>query len=386
MRILKNKLNSKLYYIFFSCFILYWFINLIFANVKTDLSIFKNILIVFGVISFIFMYVNTKFTKGELVLQIFMILFLLYIYIASGMDNIGLLLFYPSIIGLKNVKIKNVVKVMMWTLIIILLITIVLTVTKILPYSCYTKTDAFGNSYRMIKIANQHGNTLYVVIFNIIASYLYAYYDKINKKKLLIIELLAIITYFILYSRTGLILATLTILGTYIIKYVNIKLPDGIKKIKNFLERWSYVIFYLVVFIIGCFMKDTNLYIFLNKLVSSRISEVNHYLVDIGMKLIPQEVNYSWICDNTQVKIMVSYGLIFTIIYLLITYKTIKELQKRNKKIEIFMMVMYLLYSYSEVAFFKPISDFSMLFFVYAFASINCKDKENEIDDTKNKE
>ena len=124
----------------------------------------------------------------------------------------------------------------------------------------------------------------------------------------------------------------------------------------------------------------------MNKLVSSRISEVNHYLVDFGMKLIPQKVNYSWICDNTQVKIMVSYGLIFTIIYLFFAYKTIKELQKENKRIEILMMIVFLLYSYSEVVFFKPISDFTMLFFVYAFSSLNCKDKEKELYVKKDKE
>lgn len=384
MKILINELNSKLYYIYYSCFVLYWFINLMFVNLKVDLSILKYAMLSFGIISLGLMIINTKFTKKELILQFFMILFLLYVYITSGKDNIGLLLFYPSIIGLKNVKIKNVVKIMMWTLIIALSITVLLTFMKILPYSYYTKTDYFGNDYKMIKIANQHGNTLYVAIFNTIASYLYAYYDKINRKKLLILELIAIIAYSVLYSRTGLVLTTLTIFGTYIIKYCKVKLPNKIIKIKEFLERWSYSIFYFVVFIIGYFMKNTSLYIFLNKLVSSRISEVNHYLVDIGMKLIPQKVDYSWICDNTQVKIMVSYGLIFTIIYLFFTYKTIKELQKRNKNIEIFMMIIFLLYSYSEVVFFKPISDFTMLFFVYAFSSINCKDKENELYVTKN--
>ena len=235
-------------------------------------------------------------------------------------------------------------------------------------------------------LGNQHGNTIKVIIFNIIASYLYGYYEKINLKKIIVLQTFIIASYFIFGSRTGVILSTLTIWGIYIIKYSKFEIPNAFNKTIMFLERYSYIIFYVAVFIIGYFMKGTEFYNFLNKLVSSRIFEVNHYLVDVGMKLLPQSIKYDWLCDNTQVKIMVSYGSIFTVIYLILSYKTIKELQKRNNKIGIFLMIMYLLYSYSEVAFFKPVSDFTMLFFVYAFNSIKCKDKENELDCGENKE
>ena len=50
--------------------------------------------------------------------------------------------------------------------------------------------------------------------------------------------------------------------------------------------------------------------------------------------------------------------------------------------IEILMMIMYLLYSYSEVAFFKPVSDFTMLFFTYAlFNNYYQTDNKEEIKD-----
>lgn len=235
-------------------------------------------------------------------------------------------------------------------------------------------------------LGNQHGNTINVIIFNIIASYLYAYYEKISLKKIIGLQIFITAIYFIFGSRTGLILSTLTIWGIYFIKDSKCQMPKILNKTIMILERYSYIIFYGLVFVIGYFMKETALFDLLNKLVTSRIFEVNYYLVNFGMKLLPQSVKYYWICDNTQVKIMVSYGVIFTIIYLILSYKTIKELQKRNDKTGIFLMIMYLLYSYSEVAFFKPVSDFTMLFFVYAFQSIICKDKENELESGKNKE
>lgn len=119
-------LNEKLYYIFFICFILYWFINVMLANINIELSIIVNTLIIFGSICFGLMLINTEFTKKEIFIQIAMIIFLLYYFIESGKENTGILIFYPAIIGLKNAKIKDTIKVMTWTLIFatVLLVTL----------------------------------------------------------------------------------------------------------------------------------------------------------------------------------------------------------------------------------------------------------------------
>lgn len=123
-------LNEKLYFIFFVCFVLYWFINLILANIDINLEVIKSILIIVGIISFGLMLINTKFTKKEFFIQIGMIIFLLYYFISSGKENTGILIFYPAIIGLKNVKIKDVVKVMMWTLIIATVVLVILCIFR----------------------------------------------------------------------------------------------------------------------------------------------------------------------------------------------------------------------------------------------------------------
>ncbi len=363
--------NKKLYYIFFVSSLLYWLLEASLVNSGLNLS-FSKILPIVGILSFSIMWINTVFTKKEYITQFIMLFVLVFVYFKSGMQNNGLLLFFPAIVGLKNIKIYDVVNIMFKTLLIFSLVFSLLCVFQIVPVVQFTKQEAlFGIKFNMLKLANQHGNTIFVIFFNLIASYTYVNYKKNNLKRCVFLQVLVIIIYHILQSRTGLLMCTSVIWGSYIIKKINIK--------KNkpflFIERNFVSLFYLVVFFIGNYLKNTFIYSFLNKLISARIEEVSHYLENVGM--LPKSIQYDWICDNTQVKIMASYGIIFTIIYCLIYYKCIKKLQQKNKNIEIFFIIIYLLYSYAEVSFVKPVSDFSMLFLVYAFNSMRCKDEEN---------
>lgn len=361
------KIKSESFYcIFFACFILYWLLDVTLIKTGLNYSWAKLMLLLIGGFSFLIHWINTIYTPKELFKQLVLFAIILCTFIFSGMQNTGFLIIFPAIVGLKNVHIKEVVKVMFWTMSIYLFVFILLCFIKILPSDVFMKKDAFGNVYKMITFGNQHGNTIYVVWFNILCSYIYAYYDKLKKSSFLYLTILSIIMYLLLYSRTGIILSIIVLILSYIVKFTKITLPEKLNKITSFLIKYSYLIFYITVFSIAAFLHETEFFTFLNNLVSSRIAEVRHYLIDIGFGLFPQKIIYYWICDNTQIKILVSYGLIFTSVYLIYSIKTIQYLLKKNLKIEIVMMLMYLLYSYSEVAFFKPISDFTMLFFSYA--------------------
>ncbi len=353
------------YYIFFSCFTLYWGLDVTLINSGIDYSLLSKLSFCIGFSSFCIYWFKTKFTKIEIIKQIIFLAIILFVFIASGMHNSGLLIIFPAIVGLKGLDTKKVVKTMFWTLSISFALFLILCVLGIIPTSTYTKIDAFGNSYNMIRFGQQHGNTIYIIWFNILCSYIYSHYDTIKKWHYLILLLLSIFFYLVLSCRTGILLSIIIIMISYCIQYKNISIPEKLKNILNKLIDNSYLLFYLVIFFIAAFLSKTWIYEILNKLVTSRIAEVRYYLVDIGFGLLPQNVIYYWICDNTQIKILVSYGLIFTLLYLFFSIKTIKYLRKNNMNIEIAMMIVYLLYSYCEVAFFKPVSDFSMLFFSY---------------------
>ncbi len=354
------------YLIFFVTMTMYWFLTTIIAASGMDISIIKIVLLIIGGLSFFIHWVITKFTIKEYILQILFLGFLIFVYVKSGFENEGVLLIFPLIIGLKNVNIKKATKTMFFTLLILEILTILFTCIGIIPYEVDTKTDAFGNTYKMIRIANAHGNSNYVPIFTMIALYLYTYYSKINLKKALILQIIAIVFYIFFGCRTGLILSCLTIWSIYLSKKIKLRENSIIIKITKKLVPYSQLFLFVFVYFVAMYMTDTAFYDFLNKLVSSRILEAYTYINRYKLSPWPRNVTY-YICDNSQTYIMLSFGLIYTLINVIVYYLAIRNLLKKGKNIEVFFIIIYILYSYAEINFIKPIPNFSMLFLIYAF-------------------
>lgn len=355
------------YNIFIICFTVYWFISYMLQAVPFDFSFILKFLLVVGFLAFFVEWIVTKFTIKEYVIQFIFALFLIFVYIKTGKTNEGILIFFPTIVGIKNIPVKKITKTMFKTLLILEIILLMLSIIQIIPSDMYEKTDKFNKTYRMIRIALQHGNPNYIVIFNLVALYLYSYFDKINFLKCIIIQSILIIFYFIFYCKTGIILGSIVVWGCLFIKIKDSKNTNYTNKIFAFIVRHSFLFFFLFVFIIAKYGFNTFVFNILNKVIQSRIHEAFYYIKLYGIQFLPRIITYYYICDNSQVVLLVNLGLIFTILYVYIHDKTISILLKNNRKVEVFFLIIYLLYSYCEITFIKPFSNFSVLFLVYFF-------------------
>ena len=197
-------------------------------------------------------------------------------------------------------------------------------------------------------------------------------------------QIILVISYLLLSCRTGLILGTLSIWGVYCMKTIfnERELPSVLNKIIKILAENSYLIMFLFVYIVGVYFNQTSFFDIINKIISSRIHEAYYYLTKVGMGLLPKYVKYYYICDNLQTYIMVCFGLIFTITYLILHYMAIKNLIKNGRKIEVLFMIIYLLYTYCEAVLLKPFSNFSILFLIYAFYPNRKAEQEIERDNS----
>ncbi len=369
--------NRKIYMIlFYSVFTAIWFLGYMYSGVIPHLNIINKILLVIGAVFFLIGWLSEKYTKKEYVIQFLFLGLLGLVFLMSGKEDEGILTIILAIVGTKNLSIKQITKVMFFTMLVLFIILIILTLIQIIPYSTYQKADAFGNTYDTIEIANKHGNSTYLCIFAIEALYLYTYYSKLNIKKCILIQSILIGAYFLFYSRTGFLLGTLTLWGILIIKKMQEK-EYKINKILAFLIENSYLLMFLFVYIMGVFFYETSIGEFINKLVTSRLYEANYYITKYGVGLFPKVVDF-YICDNAQTFMMVKFGVIYTIIYLVVYYKTMKNLVKRNKYIETFFIIIFLLYSYCEIVFLKPFPNFSILFLMYAFYPNREEENNNE--------
>ena len=354
------------YLIFFASMTIYWFLTTIIVASGIDINIIKFILIGIGGLAFLVHWIGTKFTTKEYIIQFLFFAFLMFVYIKSGLENEGILLLFPTIVGMKNIEVKKVTKTMLFTLLIIEIITIVFTCVGIIPYEIGTKTDAFGNTYSMIRIANAHGNSNYVPIFTMIALYLYTYYSKINLKKSILLQIVAIVFYVFFGCRTGLVLSFIMIWGIYLSKKIKLKENNKLVKVTKIIVPYSQLLLFVFVYVVAMYMTDTAFYNFLNKLISSRILEAYTYIDRYKLSLWPRDLIY-YICDNSQTYIILSFGLIYTVVNVIIYYLAIRNLLKKGRNIEVFLILIYILYSYAEINFIKTIPNFSMLFLIYAF-------------------
>lgn len=367
--------KENLYIVFFICFTLYWFSTYILVLSNLNLKIFNMLVLGIGGISFTIYWFLNKFTKKEYIYQLILAIILGIAYYMSGMENEGILTFFPALVCLNKISIRKITKSMFYTLLICEVIMLILSVFNVIEYSFYTKIDDFGNKYNMLKIANQHGNPHYIIIFDIISLYIYSYFKKFDIKKCIIIEIILIVFFFLFYSRTGIILGTIANVGSYVLKK---KYEKGKITSKNHsIFNYSFLLFYLFVFIVGYFFHNTGFFTLLNKLISSRIKEAYIYFTHYGLTILPRKITYNYICDNTQTYMLCSFGLAFTGLYIYLNDRAIRILNKKGMKIEILFIVLFLLYSYCEVTFVKPFSNFSSLFLIYALY----KDREGVMDE-----
>lgn len=359
--------KELLYLIFYSSFSAYWFSTYVLSATKLDLTIFNNILFVVGFAFFAIAWILEKNSVKEYIIQVLFFTFLIFIFIGSGGVDQGILIIFPMIVGMKNTRIKRVTRIMFITYIVLFIFLILLSTFGIVENTIYTKKGTYEN-YKTLQLGGVNANIIFIIIFALISLYLYTYSEKISFIKCCILQLLCIVAYFLFYSRTGVVTTSAEIWGSYIIsKNINFnRIKFKKSKINNFILKHSYFIFYLFIYIVGKYFFYTGFAQFLNKLVTSRIFEVNYYVNNFGVGLFPKYVLY-YACDNSQTIMFVSYGLIYTFIFLYLHYRTISVFIQKSKRLEIFFMIIFLIYSYSEFALLKPFANFGMLFLIYAF-------------------
>ena len=359
----KNKKNSnyeKFYLIFISFMMAYWTLEM--TCIYTNFIKLKYILVLLGVISLVISLFNNKFTKKEKQYFCVGMIATIMCYVLTGLQHEGILTIIPTIFGIKNVNIKNVLKTMFYTLSIIFIIFIIFNIIGIIPYEITYKIDKFGTEYKMISLGKQHGNPLYLCIFCLISLYMYINKEKMNWKKYVSCITVTLFGYILFQSRTALILSVILIFGFLVIQKSKI---NNINKFLKFMLRNFHFIMFIMVIALSTFMYNTKIALMLDNIITSRLTCSHFYFESYGVTLLPRKILESLVFDNMYGVVTIHYGIIFVVFYCLIYQKTIKKLLENKKYIEVFLIIIYALYAYSEKGFLKVFCNFPMLFIAY---------------------
>jgi len=321
---MKHSRNSFIYYI---AFIL--FASLRLCNSSTIINFplaFNYSIIMLCLVLFVLKIMLDNHTIKEYLILLFLTVFFVYIYYTT--KNIDFLIGLVAIVAIKNVNIKNVIKIDIFVKLFFLLTHGLLYLSDYL-----FNYDAIKNFIIISSKGTSHAlyfsnpNTVGALSLLLVLDFLMLKKD-IKKFDLLVGMAVVLFSYVICKSRTALLIYVV-FMGLYWIK--NMKIMNGFSK-------YSYFGLALISFIIVNYIdKSNSLLLTFNKLFSNRliysIAAYKHY----GLSMLPTSSANNFIeiftIDNFYVRCFINYGVIALLLTGIISMKIPKEGFKMEKAV-----------------------------------------------------
>ncbi|MGO5306769.1 hypothetical protein ACTQ1L_07495 [Agathobacter sp. LCP21S3_B2] len=298
-----------------------WYLNLSNQLFEQIIAISTLFLSVFHAILYIIFNKNRKQTFYWL--MIYVLLFFLYRYCKRRevLDLFTYVSFYSNVdFRLINKKIKTVT-------VFFFIGTILLNAVHILP----TAPAFYRGSESRLTLGFNHPNSGGFFSLIIAGCLFVQDYEKRRLNKLLVMILLGLETYFIFNCRT----AFFSIIAIIIIMIVKIIGLDFFKKLFKKKIIQIFIVSLFLVLVVGLvYLSDNfNKYSELNTLLSSRLENNNLFLHKYNITLFGNPNVPTWILGNDNwglryldsgyLQILLSFGIINTIIYILLLYKSL---------------------------------------------------------------
>lgn len=326
---IKNFKKTDLYYtIAYTLFIFTeMFTNVFFISNYS--RYIKGVMVLFLLVHII---TQTREYKASDILRIVVITCILIISCFFSKTHSNLVLFF-LIFSIKEVDTKKLVKFDIKIKIIFLIIIVCLY------YMGFTENYyLYRNGIRRSSMGFSHPNKFGTILFSIYCEYIYLKNKHINIKAFFGITLaISFAIYYFCDSRTSIITTILLFLLIVVHKYYNIFNINLIKKI--FVNIFTILL--IISYILGVtYNRNNKVYMLVDNLLSTRIKSANIFLNNYNVNLFGNELDFSeeaakknhvgkLILDNAYIRILLNYGLIYTIafgyMYILLMKKSLKD-------------------------------------------------------------
>lgn len=334
----------------------------------SDLTAGNRILQILGVLGFVFIVVKiliTKYTKDELLLILSIGLLGVITYYTSSKE--GLLFSILAVVGLKNVSLYRVFTLSFWLGITIFLFKIFSSLVGIGSIN-NVMVRFNGQGWEQISrnsLGYGHPNTAFIVLFNLVCLYVFLNYRKINLARIISIALIFLGFYYLTLSRTGFFCSMFLVMLMFLLKF---KLIERIK----WMLQFTPIICFVFSFITGYFFNSHNsILVKLDQLLSGRLSLEKFFLNNYNINLFGQKIVYQTgqsylVLDNFYLNMLLSYGAIITMIYLISNWLLLRKLLKnKNNEVMCLILVCYSIYGLTETFLTNVFLNTSFLFLAY---------------------
>ncbi len=355
-------------------YIAYILINLYYGITDTVLNIGGSFLILVASLGLTMVHImfRNKFSVKRTVLVLALLGMFAYNYLHS--KDSRMLALIITIVGIKDLELENVLKVTFYEKIIVTLMVMAASVVGI-------GNASFGPSPIL---GFSHGNLLMLTITVLIMLYLCIYWKKVTGKILLALLGFIFIAFIITGSRSGLLIS-LAIWGlAFLYKYY---------RIERFLEFAAKYAMPVLMFLNVHFALSTskNILIFLDK-IPGFAEKYNQFVLMLDevlthrfklANLVMTNSDISWlgsvknerelaiykylVVDSGYIQLLLVFGILGTVLFLLLNHLLAKELIKRRQYVYIIALIGISLYAFTENALCSLKYNFTLLFFILFF-------------------
>jgi len=230
----------------------------------------------------------------------------------------------------------------------------------------------FDGSYNMRFINGtwqmifKRSNILFISFTSVIGLYILTVRNKFRLRNLLAISLLSYVMYKYSGSRTGLVVMCIFVLCLLILRIKKIRRL----KITELILCATPLLCFGASIYMGKFYGQKGYLTYINSMIQGRLALSNTFLNSYEPKLFGQKLAESMeadsfmVLDCAYVDMFLAYGIIFSMVWLILTMKVIQYLYQRDRYVEIALMVMYAFYGITET--FLPNCFLNTSLFLYA--------------------
>lgn len=339
------------FYIFFSLLTCYQFI----PNIAL-----KKYLFVLSIPFLAYKICMTKYSKKEYLVICLLSFFTLIATYTS--ERQGLLLLLLTFIGIKNVKLKNVVKIFFYlgTVIFSCIVLYNIILYFLSPPTENTMRYVFNIPIYVMKydLGYGHANMAFALYSTLAFAYIYLRNGNLKGINYCTIFILGIIMFYFTFSRTGFLILVFSLL------LMLVRNNQMVVKVLKVFPMMVVAFSFILPFIYANYL--TPILESINKLLSNRIFLSKEFMTYFKPNLFGQFVDDitgydGWYlkCDNSFVLTLCTYGIIIFAFLLIVTF-LIYKLKIEN--IELCLICIFYLYGFMESLFLNVTFNFSLLF------------------------
>ena len=349
----KNNISNQLVYMAYAC---YLSCSAFIVNVLPDVSDILKILSLFLLlVSLLFVDRNlsTYIKIGLLVLA-----GLLY-YIHFGYLQIFIIILFC--VSAKNINMKQIVLLDFYVRSICILLTNIFCLTGLIEDITVIRYDATTAIIRH-SLGYSHPNVAFLMVFVAIVDYLIINYldNKLNVVKIFSTVGIAFIYQQVTDSRSGFVCLIIFMLLIVCEKKFHF---TRLKIVRAVLMCLPVVLLLLSVLLVQMYSAGISFVYQIDQLLTGRIRSAYYFLNTYGVHLFGINTerlstidaiisgNRAYVLDNLYFNLIISYGAIFTIVFLLIYFKAIKALLKDSGEIYALVLSVFAILGLVEGAF-----------------------------------